>query len=310
VITVAGFNTAIDKQIEVDLLEIGGVTRAARVQALPGGKGLHVALAAAALGEEVRLVGCVDARNDAHFKSFLEERGVAFDGVRIEGALRTCLAIRDREGRVTEILEAGPTLREAERALLTSRFLECCEGADEAVVSGSLPPGFDPSTYAALGRTLAARHVPCLVDASGAALREAVKAGVFAIKPNATEAADLVGRPLDGVEALVDVARDLQRQGVELVVVSAGELGAVAAWRGRTCHITAPSVSQIRNTVGAGDCLVGGLAVGLARQAPMEEALRLGVACGSAKLLSEETGFVRREDVERLLPEVVVRWMD
>lgn len=309
-ITVAGFNTAIDKQVEVDLLEIGGVTRAGRVQALPGGKGLHVALAAAALGEDVRLVGCVDERSEAPFTSFLEARGVAFHGVRIEGVLRTCLAIRDREGRVTEILEAGPTLREAERASLTSHFLECCDGADVAVLSGSLPRGFTPGTYAQLGRTLAERRIPCVVDASGAALGEAVKAGVFAIKPNITEAAALIGRPLDGVDALVDAACALQRQGVELVVVSAGALGAAAGWRDRTCHIRAPTIRQIRNTVGAGDCLVGGLAVGLARHEPMEDALRLGVACGSAKLLCEETGFVRREDVERLLPDVVIHWTD
>ncbi|MGH9159291.1 MAG: 1-phosphofructokinase family hexose kinase [Vicinamibacteraceae bacterium] len=309
-IVVSGFNSAIDKQIEVDVLDIGGVTRAGRVQALPGGKGLHVALAAAVLGEQVCLVGCVDAQNEAYFKAFLEDRGVAFHGVLITGALRTCLAIKDREGRVTEILEAGPRLREAEVASLTSRFLECCDGADVAVLSGSLPPGFDASAYAQLGRTLEERRVPCLVDASGAVLREAVKAGVFAIKPNTAEAAALVGRPLDSVEALVDAAQRLQRQGVELVVVSGGELGAAAAWRDRTCHIAAPNVGEIRNTVGAGDCLVGGLAVGLARQDSVEDVLRLGVACGSAKLLCEETGFVRREDVERLLPEVVIHWMD
>lgn len=309
-ITVAGFNTAIDKQIDVDLLEIGGVTRTRNVQALPGGKGLHVALAVAALGEEVRLVGCVDERSDEELRSFLEARGVAFHGVRIEGTLRTCLAIRDREGRVTEILEPGPALREAERESLTSCFLECCKGADVAVLSGSLPPGLDASTYARLGRTLAERRIRCLVDASGAALREAVSAGVFAIKPNIAEAAALIGRSLAGKEDLVDAVHELQRRGVELVVVSAGELGVVAAWHGRTCLVSAPSVREIRNTVGAGDCLVGGLAVGLARQAPMEEALRLGVACGSAKLLCEETGFVRREDIERLLPEVVIRWMD
>ena len=58
------------------------------------------------------------------------------------------------------------------------------------------------------------------------------------------------------------------------------------------------------NPVGSGDCLLGGLAVGLARGASAEEALRLGVACGAANAATPETGFVRREDVEALLPRV------
>lgn len=308
-ITVAGFNTAIDKYIEVDDLQIGAVTRARNVYALPGGKGLHVALAVAALGEKVRLVGCVDARNQQYFEAFLERRGVTFHGTVID-ELRTCLAIRDRAGRFTEILEAGPEIRPAQSEALTSSFLECCGEADVAVFSGSLPSGLAPSTYARLGRTLGARGIPCVVDTSGAALREAVAAAVFAIKPNRAEAAELAGGPIESPTTAIQAARQLSRSGVELVVVSVGQMGAVAAWQGRACHITPPTLTRVGNPVGAGDCLVAGLAVGLARQSPIEELLRLAVACGSAKVLCSETGLVHREDIERLLPSVELRWQE
>jgi len=60
-ITVAGFNTALDKLVDVDALRPGAMQRASAVRVSFGGKGLHVAQTIAALGERVRLVGLVDA---------------------------------------------------------------------------------------------------------------------------------------------------------------------------------------------------------------------------------------------------------
>ena len=62
------------------------------------------------------------------------------------------------------------------------------------------------------------------------------------------------------------------------------------------------------NDVGAGDCLVGALAAALARGDDIAEAIRLGVTAGTAKVLSPETGEVRRSDIEALLPSVRLTW--
>ena len=90
--------------------------------------------------------------------------------------------------------------------------------------------------------------------------------------------------------------------GVSLPVVSLGAQGAVVCWEGRT--LFASVAVEAVNPVGSGDCLVGGMAVALARGASAEEALRLGVACGAANALTAETGVVRREDMEALLSRV------
>ena len=66
------------------------------------------------------------------------------------------------------------------------------------------------------------------------------------------------------------------------------------------------SARKVENTVGAGDCVIGGLAVGMVRGLAREEALRLAVACGTAKVMSAGTGLLRRQDVEAILPEVVI----
>ena len=146
------------------------------------------------------------------------------------------------------------------------------------------------------------------MDASGGLLRGAVDAGPFLIKPNREEAEALSGETIDGPAAAARVARSLAARGVTMVIVSLGAAGAVAASEGRACHASV-SVAGAAHPVGSGDCLLGGVAVGLARGEGIEEVLRLGVACGAANTLSAETGWVRREDVDALRPRVSSAWI-
>jgi 1-phosphofructokinase family hexose kinase len=175
-----------------------------------------------------------------------------------------------------------------------------------AVLSGSLPLGFDASTYGGLVRAAREAGVRCLVDASGELLRQAVDAGPYLIKPNREEAESLTGQIVDGPAAAARTARALAGRGVGVAVISLGGDGAVAAQGDRAWHgwVELPRVS---NPVGSGDCLLGGLAVALARGMDLQSALRLGVACGSANALSPETGWVQRADIDSVLPRVQVR---
>ena len=88
-------------------------------------------------------------------------------------------------------------------------------------------------------------------------------------------------------------------------MISLGADGAVASWDDRACHLEPPSV-DIVNEVGAGDCLLGAIAAALAGGQEFVDALRLGVAAGTAKVLSPDTGDVRRADIDALVPAVRV----
>jgi tagatose 6-phosphate kinase len=308
-ITIAGFNTSLDRSALTDELRAGGVNRVRDVRTYPGGKGLHVALTVAALGEPVRLVGLIDEPHRTLFEDGLRESGVEFHGVAVSGRLRTCLAIRDGAGRMTEILEPGPETDLDTRNRLSARFLDLAAGSDLAILSGSVPPGFAEGVYGDLVSSLRDQGVRCLVDASGGLLRAAVDSRPLLIKPNREELADLVGQPIDDAAAAVKAARGLTRNGPEMVVVSLGAEGAVAVQADRACRAEAPRV-DVANTVGSGDCLLGGVAVGLRRGMELEEALRLGVACGTANATSPETGWARRADIDAVLPRVQVRGMD
>jgi tagatose 6-phosphate kinase len=308
VIVIGGFNTAVDRFLAVGALRPGAVNRAQSARALPGGKGLHVALTVAALGEAVTLVGLQDTRHAAWLAEFLLARGVRFAGEHVD-EIRTCLAVRDQAGVVTEILEPGPELDANAQLRLRSRFLEAAAGARLAALSGSLPRGLPARTYADLIDALAASGVPCFLDASGEALRLGCAAKPALVKPNRDEAAELLGTPIADVDKALGAVRSLADRGLRRLVLSLGEAGAVVSWDGRVARVRSPRV-EARNAVGSGDCLLGGLAVGVARELAPEDVVRLGVACGAANALGEQTGVARREDVERLLPQVVLEWLD
>ncbi|MEL6984541.1 MAG: PfkB family carbohydrate kinase, partial [Actinomycetota bacterium] len=70
-------------------------------------------------------------------------------------------------------------------------------------------------------------------------------------------------------------------------------------------RLRAPSV-QVRSTVGAGDSMDAGMADGIQRGMSADRAAALGVAAGTAAVLTDGTGLCRLEDVERLLSSVAV----
>jgi 1-phosphofructokinase family hexose kinase len=305
-ITVAGFNTAIDRFIRLDALEPGGIHRAREERVYPGGKGVHVAQTIAALGERVQLVGPVDASHRNLISRRMSERGVLFHGVEVAGELRHCMALQEAGGRMTEILGQGPLLSQGECAALLDAFRRSVDESELVILSGSLPRGFAATIYADLVAHVKGLGRRCLVDASGAAMRHAIGAQPFMVKPNRDEISELLGYAVTNLDAASAAVATLRAQGIAAPVVTMGDLGAVAAddsgvW---TAQIDA---GPVLNTVGSGDCFVAGMAVAMTRHMPLEHALRLGVACGAANAQAEETGFAERGRVDALLPKVVVR---
>ena len=75
-----------------------------------------------------------------------------------------------------------------------------------------------------------------------------------------------------------------------------------ASERGR---FAAPAV-PVRSSVGAGDSMVAGVVLSLARGRALADAVRFGVAAGAASVMNPGTELCRAEDVERLYGEVAV----
>jgi ribokinase len=103
---------------------------------------------------------------------------------------------------------------------------------------------------------------------------------------NEHEAAFVLGSEVEGVEGALSAAPELLSLGPRSAVITVGEAGAVFAEGESSGHLPAPTVDVV-DTTGAGDAFVGALALRLARDAPLEEAVAYAVRAGAAAVTEE-----------------------
>ena len=91
-----------------------------------------------------------------------------------------------------------------------------------------------------------------------------------------------------------------------MVVISLGGDGSMVACEEGVYQVQVPKIQAV-NTVGCGDSMIAGFAVGFVRNLPIEETIRLASAISAANALRMETGYFLKEDMERLFPEIVIK---
>lgn len=169
------------------------------------------------------------------------------------------------------------------------------------IASGSLPPGVPEDFYGQIAAIAQKQGARFIADTSGDALKYATEKGVFMLKPNILELSQLVGADKLELDEVDDAARALIIRGqCEVVVVSMGAMGAVLVTEDQVEHIPAPPV-QPKSTVGAGDSMVAGIVWTLSQGKSLREAVRMGVACGSAATMNAGSELFKMQDVNRLM---------
>jgi 1-phosphofructokinase family hexose kinase len=302
-------NPSLDEWVRLDTLRLGALNRAVSFTRYPGGKGINVSRVIHELGGRTVALALAGG-DDGHILSRLM-RGLAIPHEFIEGpgvTRNNYKIVTGRPRRLTEINTPGPpvargTLRRLRQRLVRLRPTPRC-----VVLSGSLPPKAASGTYRDWIVALRRRGIPSALDTSGPALREALAAGPWLIKPNRQEAEEVLQRPLSRIEQAVGAAQALRRGGPSVVILSLGRDGALMAagqpdgvWRGL------PPAVRADSPVGAGDSLVGGFLTGWASGLTLVEAFRLGIASGTASALTPGTELCHFADVHRLLPRVTVK---
>src|SRR5690606_31225046 len=215
-------NAALDVTYETPQVSWDGVNRVAAVHRRAGGKGVNVARVLAALGQEVLVTGLAGGPTGRAVEQDLEAAGLAHALVPVTGESRTTLVVAE-PGAHTLSNEPGPHVGEDEFAGFLLAYEALLREARAVVLSGSLPRGLPPTTYATLAAFARDRGVPAIVDADGEPLRHAPEGRPAIVKPNADELARAVphGTPEEGAAAL-------RERGAESVIVSLGADGALA----------------------------------------------------------------------------------
>lgn len=301
-------NTGIDRVIFVENFAWGTTLRALRAVWGMGGKATDASLVLGELGEPNLATGFAAGETGRRMVAMLQKREVTrCDFVWVEGETRTNYVLIDSATRqqstiTVDGLRVGPQ----HLSELRSKIAALLAQASCLVLGGSVPAGVPPSLYAELIGEAKGAKVPTILDASGEPLRLGAAAGPTVLKPNIAELETLTGRPLSSEREILEAARGLLRAGTALVVVTAGARGAWAI-TGTAAFYAPPLPIEPVNTAGAGDALVAGIAVGIARGWPWEEGIRLGLAAAAAVCLTPGTAICARSQVEQFLGQVMLQ---
>lgn len=294
-------NPAVDKSTTIEQLVPDKKLRCSELQMDAGGGGINVSKGINELGGKSTALFPAGGPNGETLKRLLSEKGIDCAVIAIKAETRETFMVTQLSGnKQYRFVMPGhePDAGTTERCL--SQLASMDPFPSIVVASGSLPPGVPEDFYAQVARTVKTKGGKLIVDTSGAALKAAVKEGVFLLKPNLGELASLTGTDYLQEDDILPAARQLITAGsCEIVVVSMGASGAMLV--SRDFHGTAPAPDvKKQSTSGAGDSMVAGMTWMLEQGKPLPEILRFGIACGSAATMNPGTQLFRKKDVMQL----------
>lgn len=269
------------------------VTGATVLDAL-GGKGSNQAVAAARLGTSVAMVACLgdDAAGQAALAALdAEDIDVSACRVTPDAPTGRAAIIVDDAGRNSIVVADG-----SNAALVpddVARAAALIAAAKVVVCQLEIPL---ETVDAALKQARSCGALSVLNTAPAVPI-DGLASPPDVLVANRVEAEELSGLPGRAIEEL---ARALQnRYGSATVAITDGEHGAFACHGDRV--LAAPALPvQVKDTTGAGDGFVGGLATSLAAGAPMKTAL--ATACAVGSLATQRPGAMpslpRRDELD------------
>jgi ribokinase len=252
---------------------IGGTFFTAR-----GGKGANQAVAAARAGGSVALIACLgdDALGDETLAALAAD-GIAVEGMRRMTGSRSGVALILVDERGENSIAVAPG---ANALLAPEQVAGCAEllSSRDVLLTQLETPVETVLAAVRVASRAGARVI--LNPAPARDLRDELLAMVSVLTPNASEAARLAGVPAGEQRGLDDAASVLLGRGVEAVVITLGAAGAFVATTDHRETIPGHRV-EARDTTGAGDVFNGALAVALAEQLSLVDAVRFANAAAA-----------------------------
>ena len=291
-------NPALDCTVRLGDLQQGIINLVDGCVMTPGGKGVNVSRVLTAMGEANVALGFVAGGNGGMLESALQKMGLTTAFTHLDEG-QTRINVKLYGDTETELNAPGPYVPVEALERLERQLRGLVRPGDMVCLCGSLAPGLPVDTYGRLVRLLRQLGVTeTVVDTTGGALLESLKERPWLIKPNREELAALVGQELPTLESIIAAAEGLMAQGARNVLVSMGPDGAVLCTSDGRWYQPAPD-GKVIGTVGAGDSTVAGFMRGYIDSDEWVEALRAGVACGSATAFVQ--GLANLKEIRQVL---------
>ena len=298
-------NPAVDHTIYVKDINERDVTRVRKTMKDAAGKGINVSKVLRTINQDSICLGFIAGDNGKYIMDELQRRNIGMDFVKVNGETRENVKIFvESEGKVLQLNEEGPIIFGSHKKELLVKLDTLLKEGDILVISGSVPKGVENTMYKDIVRRYS--DVFTVLDVSGDLLTHALESLPNVVKPNLYELEEYMGAPLNDNKSIIVASKQLIEKGVEHVVVTLDENGAIYVSKDKMFKINVPSVDA-KNVVGAGDSFVAGFVYGIAHGFEMDKTLQYAAAVSCASVLTERTAKVDPIDINRLFYSVKVK---
>lgn len=243
-----------------------------------GGKGANQAVAAALAGGQVSMIGAIGSDGFAdRLINNLQQNGIDCDRVSRHDKMASGLAVISVDQAGQNSIMVVPGANGSLTAADVDRSVELIQAADVLLVQLEIP-----ISTACRGIEIARRAgVKVILDPAPAPLSFPEELlSVDLVCPNASEAADLTGMPIDTHDDAAQAAAKLCQMGADCVAITLGEDGTLVHRQGQTKIVSSFPVTAV-DTTAAGDAFAGALAVQWAISDDLFGSVRFANAAGA-----------------------------
>ena len=307
-------NPAVDRVMRVERFRIGQHCAAKRTGHYPAGKGVNVSRVLAVLGVRSVATGFVGQRELGMFEEYLEQIGegrITTQLLVVRGRTRDNITIIDPvDDTETHLRDEGFSVTRDDVVRVSSKVGMLAREDSILCFSGSLPPGVCVGDFRSMLHRCDDAGARAVVDTNPRVLRAIRGERIWRLKATAEELATMTGMATETEDEAFEAARSITRcrgGDVEWVIATRGEHGAILV--GPDTELVARTFVHpglIMSTVGCGDSLLAGVLKSVVRGRSWEDAIRLGVAAGTANAVSRRAGEISVEEVEAFYDASVV----
>ena len=304
------FNPALDYTVQVEEFEIGKINRTKSENILAGGKGLNVSIILKRLGIENTALSFIAGFTGKEVERKIKQYNIKTDFIEINNgytrinvkisSLKKNSLIQERE---TALNGNGPEITQEDIDELLEKIKKI-NSEDIVILSGNVPKCINEDIYEIICKELNEKNVKFVVDASQKLLMNCLKYKPFFIKPNKDELEETFNTKIKTKKEIIIYAKKLQEKGAQNVLISLGGDGAILLTEKNEVYYSNTPKGQVINTVGAGDSMVAGFVAGYLKKKDYKEALKLGIASGSATAFS--AGLAMNEEINGLLKQITI----
>jgi 1-phosphofructokinase family hexose kinase len=302
-------NPTIDRVISVDRLAFEDRAYINSTHEKAGGRGINASSVIHSFGGATLALLICGGNAGKRVEDLLTCDGLPFEIVPVANEIRTNLTITDRHGLTVNLNEKGPELTKPEVARVEAAVQAALKNAKWLMMCGSLPPGVPDTFYGKLIAMARKHKVRTLLHADGEALRHGIEERPTVVTPNQREAERLLERTLLTRTQYLEAAERIRSMGAEAVVLSLGSRGAVGACREGVVEALPPRVDAVC-PIGSGDALSAAYTWSMLRKADFAEALRWGVAAGTASARLPGMKFATLAQSKEIYSQVELRRAD